>query len=759
MRGKTRNKVGLIWGIGYFSLILQLINGKIFLTMRKTLLLMLCMCGVITASAQHADYGKMSSLVRQLTLQQHAAMRRAPAHDARELCAFVRVEGDGAGVLQSHGCRSLAQWGDIHIASIPLHALPTLSLHPQVARIEARQGTSLLMDTTTVLLGGQKVHLGEGLPQAFTGQGVLMGVEDVGFDLTHPNFYDRELTRNRILRFWDFLSTDTVGSDLYVGADYTDAASIKAYAHSRDAGIQSHGTHTLGSAAGSGYDTNYIGMAPGSDICVVSNAVTEDLAFIDSADVYKFTYATDCLGFKYIFNYADQLGRPCVVSFSEGSSMDFRGDDELYYAILDSITGPGHILVASAGNAGQTVTHVCKPANLATTSVGLLSSGKAAYFSSKGVTDHYVLRLQLHGAEDQRAEYPVTVEAVYAAADSLLTDTLTVGDVPYYITASCYPSCFNQTENVLEIIVQSDRAVGKTYHVGVDVEGEGTEVHLYHGSGQLIPSDPSLGDNAYSVHSPSSAPSVISVGATGYRTGVVNYLGEYRPFNQGTSGERSAYSSVGPTFDGRVKPDVMAPGTNIISSYSSYYIEASPDANDLKSDVARFDFQGRTYAWNANSGTSMSTPVVAGAIALWLEAKPDLSPSEAMEVIAATSRHYDPSLEYPNNLYGYGEIDAYAGLLHVLGISGVRGLSSRQPSAVAFSLRQKNLTLHFDKETTSPVAVRVYAVNGSLQKSIKTTPQGGNIAISLASLPKGVYAIQVDGPDITTTGSTLVRVE
>ena len=80
------------------------------------------------------------------------------------------------------------------------------------------------------------------------------------------------------------------------------------------------------------------------------------------------------------------------------------------------------------------------------------------------------------------------------------------------------------------------------------------------------------------------------------------------------------------------------------------------------------------------------------------------------------------------------------------------------PSAVAFSLRQKNLTLHFEKETTSPVAVRVYAVNGSLQKSLKSMPQGGTTTISLTSLPKGVYAIQVDGPDITTTGSTLVRV-
>ncbi|MBO4849290.1 MAG: S8 family serine peptidase [Prevotella sp.] len=727
--------------------------------MHKTLLLILCLWGAASASAQHANFGKMSPLVRQLTLQERAAARRAPARDSRELCAFVRVTGDGASVLSSHGCRSLAQWGDIHIASIPIHALPALSLHPLVSRIEARQGTSLLMDTTTVLMGGLKSHHGEGLPQAFTGRGVLVGVEDVGFDLTHPNFYDRELTRYRILRFWDFLSTDTVGSNLYVGADYTDEAALLSYAHSRDAGIQSHGTHTLGSAAGSGYDTNYIGMAPGSDICVVSNAVTEDLALIDSADVYKFTYATDCLGFKYIFNYADQLGRPCVVSFSEGSSMDFRGDDELYYAIIDSITGPGHILVASAGNSGQVVTHVCKPSDVATASVALLSSSKAAYFSAKGVTDRYTLRFQLGGPEGLRAEYPVTVEAVYATTDSLLTDTLKVGDIPYYITASCYPSCFNPLENVLEVILQSDRAVGKDQYAGVDVEGEGTEVHLFRGSGQLIPSDKSMGDNSYSIHSPSSAPSVISVGATGYRTGVVNYLGEYRPFDMGTSGERSAYSSVGPTFDGRIKPDVMAPGTNVISSYSSYYIEASPDANDLKSDVARFDFRGRTYAWNANSGTSMSTPVVAGAIALWLEAKPSLTPSEAMEVIAATSRHYDPSLEYPNNLYGYGEIDAYAGLLHILGISNVKGLSSHQPSAVDFSLHQKDLTLHFNKEVSQPVSVRVFAVNGSLQKSLKTTPQGGNISISLASLPKDVYAVQVDGPDATTTGSTLVRVE
>ena len=725
--------------------------------MRKILFLLMCLWCASTAFAQYADYGKMSSMIRQLTLQERGKARRLPARSGGEVCAFVRVGGEGGEVLRSMGCRPLAQWGDIYIASIPLRCLPALSLHPQVQRIEARQSHSLLMDTTTVLMGGARAHRGDALPHAFTGQGVVVGVEDIGFDLTHPNFYNRELTEYRIKRFWDFLSTDTVGSSLYVGADYVTEEALKAYAHSRDAGIQSHGTHTLGSAAGSGYDTEYRGMAPGADICLVSNAVTEDLALIDSADIDKFTYATDCLGFKYIFDYADAVGKPCVVSFSEGSSMDFRGDDVLYYAILDSITGPGHILVASAGNSGQLTTHVCKPAGIPSTSVTLLSSGTTAYFSAKGMSDRYTLLFQLQGTDGQHMERPVTVDMVYSMPDSLLTDTLLVGEKPYYITASCYPSAFNSEENVLEVILQTDKNLGRDYFAGVDIVGEETEVHLFRGVGYLLPADKALGDNAYSLHSPSSAPSVISVGATGYRTGVVNYLGEYRPYDMGTSGERSAYSSVGPTFDGRIKPDVMAPGTNVISSYSSYYLEASPDASDINSDVAHFDFQGRTYAWNANSGTSMSTPVVAGAIALWLEAKPDLSPQEALEVIAETSRHYDPSLEYPNNLYGYGEIDAYAGLLSILGISRIEGVSSHQPKEVAFSLRDGMLSLSFEREMASPVAIRVYDTAGVLLMRHQGVPEGNHLHIDLSHLPKGVYAVQVDGADSASTGSTLVR--
>ena len=101
------------------------------------------------------------------------------------------------------------------------------------------------------------------------------------------------------------LSADTIGSTLYVGADYTSEEALLQYAHSRDGLIQTHGTHTLGSAAGSGYNSPYRGVAPGSDICLVSNAVSEDIIFIDSVDYEKYTYATDALGFKYMFDYAD----------------------------------------------------------------------------------------------------------------------------------------------------------------------------------------------------------------------------------------------------------------------------------------------------------------------------------------------------------------------------------------------------------------------------------------------------------------------
>ena len=67
--------------------------------MRKSVLLVTLLLLALGVSAQYADYGKMSSMVRQITLQGRSEMRHAPARTDREVCAFVRVEGGDAEVL------------------------------------------------------------------------------------------------------------------------------------------------------------------------------------------------------------------------------------------------------------------------------------------------------------------------------------------------------------------------------------------------------------------------------------------------------------------------------------------------------------------------------------------------------------------------------------------------------------------------------------------------------------------------------------
>ena len=172
--------------------------------------------------------------------------------------------------------------------------------------------------------------------------------------------------------------------------------------------------------------------------------------------------------------------------------------------------------------------------------------------------------------------------------------------------------------------------------------------------------------------------------------------------------------------------------------------------------LEHFDFQGRSYAWNANSGTSMATPAVAGAIALWLQAKPTLTPEEAMEVISRTSSHYDPSLTYPNNLYGHGQIDAYRGLLDILGIDAIHEISSTH-TPMSVVLDKGQLTIQMPENATEkPFRVAVFSTNGTRVAQFEADGRTQRYHFSLPTLPRGIYAVQLSG-NPSVNGSTLVR--
>ncbi len=103
---------------------------------------------------------------------------------------------------------------------------------------------------------------------------------------------------------------------------------------------------------------------------------------------------------------------------------------------------------------------------------------------------------------------------------------------------------------------------------------------------------------------------------------------------------RSGFSSRGPTFDGRIKPDVMAMGQSAT-------------------------FQSYTGAIGTASGTSFSAPLISGLAACLLQAAPYAAGYATHEAIVRSSDRF----ANPDSLYGYGIPDGFAALRWVSGLN------------------------------------------------------------------------------------------
>ena len=176
-------------------------------------------------------------------------------------------------------------------------------------------------------------------------------------------------------------------------------------------------------------------------------------------------------------------------------------------------------------------------------------------------------------------------------------------------------------------------------------------------------------------------------------------------------GDRADFSSTGPTYDGRIKPDVMAMGANtfVASGYPSW----SPYYN--------------------GSGTSFSNPVLAGAVACLRQARPTASVQEICDAVRAAGDHANN----PDNYYGYG-IPDFVRVLEILGVDEV--LVGENEIVNIFPNPSSDKVTISVKEDINLTGIKVY---DNIGREIFNTISINELETTLNNLSSGVYTVNV----------------
>lgn len=514
------------------------------------------------------------------------------------------------------------------------------------------------------------VHLGTGLSQSYTGNGVIIGVIDNGLDYTHPNFKDSN-GNLRIKKVWE--QNNTTGNSptaFNYGSEYISSTAI--LNKMRDMTNESHGSHVTGIAAGSGNGNPSLlkGMAPDTDIILVSNG--SDLVG-EIAGTSNSTKLVDAI--NYIKNYANSVSKPAVINMSFGTNLGPHDGTDLLSASLNALsTNQGLIMVKSAGNDGGAKKHAVNIFNGNQTKFILNNKNIGAsnidiWGNNQGVNSAFGVTIGVYNTSNQT--YDSSVIQFIVNGNLNFQNPYTLVDVDFgllnddnwtiSLTSEINP-LNNRPHLRISCNTLNDTA---TDYLVVSIQSIGDNVHSWCNQCEFInPSGFSFtdGDDYFSITEPGNATGVITVGS-------YNATNENLGNPPGVVGGLSHFSAKGPRADLIIKPDVTAPGNRIVSSLNSFdinYQSGGQDINDVTNVYG-------TYSYGKMQGTSMAAPVVSGIIALWLQAAPQLTTIDVRTIIANTSITASPvsdSFQFygttystpPNVKWGRGKINALAGM-------------------------------------------------------------------------------------------------
>ena len=679
-------------------------------------------------------------------LKAPAAQAAASGVANSQLSAYVTIDAARTS-WQQLGVTPIAENANTATVRLTLDALQRLAKQEGVEYIQITSGATQMLNLARHEAGTDQIHKGTDLPKAYTGEGVVVGVVDAGFDYMHAAFRRPADGALRIKRVWEQGATTLDGASAPAKYGYgielnTPELIEKAQG---DSDSNSHGTHVAAIAAGSDAykDGAYVGNAPDADIVLVAL----DLNASTNADISN--------AVQYIFDYADEVGKPCVVNLSLGNQDGPHDGTSTFDTMTDAMQGPGRLIVGAAGNHRTDAFHIdhtfatADAAPLRTfvkykvAPSNSVSGGTIEIWGEKGVD--FTVDIAAYSTFNKKDARSTTVYPAEGVADvdfgkyatgtwKVASEVSPLNGKPHVVLTSALTSIRNNYAIALTV---TPKTAGR-----VNIWSDNTYLALE-----------SRDIDGFSA--PDAASSTLcEIGGTGKR---ILTVGSYTTRNeyttnggqqatlQETVGDLSSFSSYGPTVDGRMKPNITAPGCFIISAVSN---------NDASGNLMYAEYNenfGRYNQYGYMQGTSMASPFVAGIVATWLQAYPQLTPEQLHEIVQNTARKDSFTATAPDSNWGYGKINALDGLRQCIEKQETGCESIGMPFDGTVRIADGNILLGFARDTQATLCVTSMTGSTLFSKQLGKRSAGETLSVAVPQLPKGVYLLSVKTPTATKT--------
>lgn len=637
--------------------------------------------------------------------------------------------------------------GDIVSARLLLGNVATLLQQPYIARIEANFPKYRTMnDTMRMLCRVNEVQAGQSpLPNGYNGSGVVMGIIDSGLDLNQPDFKD-STGHTRVKWLWDQTMAVATNTPSYgYGQEFSNSDIDGGLASAHTGEDQyGHGTYVAGIAAGNGLASgNWRGVAPNTDLIIVGY----DFAAVDNTP--RLAHAVE-----YIFTKAQAMGKPCVINASLGAYMGSHDGTDLESQYISNLINQqaGRSVVASAGNLGVLypihIGHTCTPTDTSFSWFVNDASLGGAYVQIYGDSAQFS-NIQFAIGADKVSPYysfrgATAFTTITPSINNVVTQNLMVG--PRRIGVIQTYTSFQQGVCELEIFVVPDST---NYYWRFMATGSGrfdsySALNFAYDGWQFhnVPTVAAYPDMAHYIM-PDTTQSIVSgIACLDNVITVGNYYNtdrhvDYNGVLQITSSDKprqlAENSSRGPTRDGRIKPDITAPGHHILSSGVLTLISTYITTQPYKVSLDGFHVTG--------GGTSASSPVVAGIAALYLQQNPTANWADIKNAIISCSQQ-DTNVwgPLPNNAWGYGKADAF-GAMTTCGFVGIPDVESTQLIHLFPNPARHELTV----STTEALRDHEILITDMLGKVVeKINATGTNTVISLKNFREGIYFVRMN---------------